>query len=61
MIIGAVISAIFWIISVIIAVISLKPWERIYPSGILLMLVFFEVIGIVAGYIISNVWSYFNG
>lgn len=57
MIIGAVISAILWIICVILAVTSLKPWERIYPSGMLLMLVFFEVIGVTGGYIISSIWG----
>lgn len=61
MITGAVVAAVLWIIYMILLVVTLKPWERIHPSAALLVLVFLEVAGVTGGYIISGVWSYFNG
>lgn len=61
MITGAVVAAVLWVIYMILLVVTLKPWERVYPSAALLVLVFLEVAGVTGGYIISGVWSYFNG
>lgn len=57
---GAIIAGVLWVIYVLWALLTLKPYETLRPGAALFVLVFLEVVGICAGYCISTIWSYFN-
>lgn len=49
MIIGAVIAALLWAVSLIYSVVTLKPWERINYCGSLFFLIALAVVGVAFG------------
>lgn len=53
MIIGAVVAAVLWIIYTVWIFLSLRPWERLSPSGLVTTLLFLEVCGVTTGAIVN--------